>query len=300
MSNFLELAQQGDPGTVEESKLSNVKLLNPRELYFLWERQQWSVGEIDFTPDRKDFEALSDEERDLLIWQLSSFFVGEERVTTAFSPIVMAAEDVDEEVYLTTQQVDEARHTRFFDSFWRDVFGDEGQELRERLVDVKANCNEAFVQLFDERLMGAVDRLRVDPKDIPAKVEAITIYHMIVEGTLALTGQNFIIRYAEENNLLASFVAGFKNVSRDEHRHVAFGTWYLQQKVRESDEYAQIIQRTLMELIPVAAGVLLPPGVGLMDDYEVLGYKRSDVDTFAFTALSRRLKVIGVGLPVAS
>jgi ribonucleoside-diphosphate reductase beta chain len=297
MSSLLDLAQQGDPGTMQESKLSQVKLLTPRELYFQWEKQQWASAEIDFTKDRRDWEGLDEEQRSTLIWNLSSFFVGEERVTTAFSPVVLSAEDEQEEAYLATQQVDEARHMQFFDRFWTEVFGDEADTTRERLHEVRANCNDAFVKLFDERLMEAVDRLRQDPRDIDAKVEAITIYHMVVEGTLALTGQNFITEYLSENGLLPGFVEGFQNVARDEHRHVAYGTWFLQQKCQSDQRYVKIVQDTLQELLPVAAGVLTPPGYDISDEYEILGYSNEQVNQFAFTALSRRLKVIGIGMP---
>ena len=47
----------------------------------------------------------------------------------------------------------------------------------------------------------------------------------------------------------------------------------------------------------IAAGVLVPPGYELGDEYEYMGYTSQEMNEFAFTALSRRLKVIGVGLP---
>ena len=48
------------------------------------------------------------------------------------------------------------------------------------------------------------------------------------------------------------------------------------------------------ELMPIATGVLVPPGVEDPYDYEILGYHSSETHRFAFTALARRLKVIGV------
>jgi len=93
MADLLELAQQGDPATVAESKLSSMKLMPPRELYLLWERQQWQSQAIDFSRDLSDWDALGADKQGFLIWNLASFFVGEERVTTAFSPIVMSAAD---------------------------------------------------------------------------------------------------------------------------------------------------------------------------------------------------------------
>jgi ribonucleoside-diphosphate reductase beta chain len=53
-------------------------------------------------------------------------------------------------------------------------------------------------------------------------------------------------------------------------------------------------------LLPTAAGVLVPPGYSLGDDYEFFGYTSKEQNEYAFTALTRRLKVIGVGLPVAA
>ena len=56
------------------------------------------------------------------------------------------------------------------------------------------------------------------------------------------------------------------------------------------------VQAKLMELMPVATGVLVPPGTEDPYDYEILGYHSSETHEFAFKSLSRRLKVIGVSL----
>ena len=60
------------------------------------------------------------------------------------------------------------------------------------------------------------------------------------------------------------------------------------------------IQDKLAETLPSAAGVLVPPGYQLGDEYEYLGFTSQEMNEFAFTALSRRLKVIGVGLPAVA
>ena len=77
---------------------------------------------------------------------------------------------------------------------------------------------------------------------------------------------------------------------------MAYGTWYLQQKCAE-ERYRQRVPETLNELLPLAAGVLVPKGYALGDDYEFFGYTAQEQAEFAYSALSRRLKVIGVGLP---
>jgi ribonucleoside-diphosphate reductase beta chain len=234
------------------------------------------------------------------MWGLSSFFVGEERVTTQFSGLVMAYEDEQEEAFLTTQQVDEARHMQFFDRYYREVFGVDDERIEDRLARVRENVTDAFVTLFDDNLVKAGERLIANPRDLATKVEFITTYHMVIEGTLALTGQHFLLDYFEKQGLLPGFVEGFSNIARDEHRHVAYGTWFLQQKTSEDEAHVKRVQDTLTELLPTAAGVLVPPGYSLGDDYEFFGYTSKEQSEFAFTALTRRLKVIGVGLPVAA
>ena len=131
-ATLLDLTQQGDVATIsDESKLDKVKLLGPQQLYELWERQQWLSQEIDFSRDVEDWASLTDEEREWFVWGMSAFFVGEERVTTQFSGLVMAYEDEQEEAFLTTQQVDEARHMQFFDRFYREVVGMRDADIQE-------------------------------------------------------------------------------------------------------------------------------------------------------------------------
>lgn len=297
MTTLEELAQQGDPGTLEsEEQAQQIKLMTPQQLYELWERQQWLSQEIDFSKDKQDWEKLSDEEKDQAIWGLSSFFVGEERVTTEFSGIVMAADDREEESYLTTQQVDEARHMQFFDRFYKEVVGLDQPDIEARLQRVREELNDAFGVLFDQALVDAGRRLIADPKDLDAKVDFVTTYHMVIEGTLALTGQNYLTDYFEREGILPGFVEGFQNVARDEHRHVAYGTWFLQRTAGEDERLAERMRSTLHELLPVAAGVLVPKGQDPNEEWELFGYTSVEVNEFAFKSLSRRLKAIGVPL----
>ena len=117
MATLLDLTSQGDVATITDDAYLNrtLQLMNPQQLYELWERQQWQSQAIDLERDKEQWAALPEEQKEEHLWGLSSFFVGEERVTTQFSGLVMAYEDEQEEAFLTTQQVDEARHMQFFD-----------------------------------------------------------------------------------------------------------------------------------------------------------------------------------------
>jgi ribonucleoside-diphosphate reductase beta chain len=292
MPSLLELTSQGDVGTMtDESKLSSVKLMDPQQLYELWERQQWQSATIDFTQDKRDWAQMDEELRGQLAWNLSSFFVGEERVTTQFSGLVMAYESQSEEAFLTTQQVDEARHAQHFNRFYEQVLAIDGS-FEDRLQSARRHLNPAFLEMFDGVLVDWGRRLIENPRDIEAKVDFVTLYHMIIEGTLALTGQNFLTDYMERHGVLPGWVEGFKLISQDEHRHVAYGTWFLRQKAQDPGLKQRIVQR-LAELMPLTAGVLVPVGQD-PDDYAILDYTMEETNTFAFNALSRRLKVIGI------
>jgi ribonucleoside-diphosphate reductase beta chain len=285
-----------DPALQESADRGEANLLTYRELYELWERQQWAVQDIDFTQDRIDWhERIEPEERVARMYGLSSFFVGEQRVAAELGPIMRAVPDEDMRVFLCTQIADEARHVAFFDRFYREVGVLEADGLQARLEETSAHLNPEFHTLFDEMLRSRVDRIAVEPEDREALVEAITIYHMITEGMLALTGQHFIIDFNEKAGTLPGFVEGFTNVARDEHRHVAYGTWYLKRACAQNAALADRMRATLTELLPIASGVLVPPGQD-PNDWELLGYTSEQVNKFAFTALTRRLKVIGVPL----
>ncbi len=299
MASLLDLTVQGDVGTIsDERQLPQIKLMGPLELYRLWERQSWSSHQIPLEQDRRDWESLGEEERESLLWGLSAFFVGEERVTNQFSGLVLAAEDKHEEAFLLTQQVDEARHAQHFNRLYEEVFRYDGS-FEDRLAQAREDLNDDYVTLFDGHLVDAHRALLADPDSVEAKVDFVTVYHMVIEGTLALTGQRFQTARLEQRGILPGHLEAFLKIAQDEHRHVAYGTWFLQQKARDP-ELAKRAQDKLAETLPAAAGVLVPPGYQLGDEYEYLGFTSQEMNEFAFTALSRRLKVIGIGLPAVA
>jgi ribonucleoside-diphosphate reductase beta chain len=286
-----------DPALIEDADhTANVKLLTYKELYLLWERQQWLTQDLDFSRDREDWhERIPPEERFQRMYGLSSFFIGEQKVAEELAPIMYAAPTEDQRIFLCTQIADEARHVRFFERFYREVGVLESSELSEMLEETSKHLNENFGRLFDDMLKARTDRLSTEPEDTVALVEAVTLYHMVIEGMLALTGQHFIMDFNEREGTLPAFVEGFQNVARDEHRHVAFGSVFLREKAAEDSSYREAIQRTLQEALPVADQVLSPPWALEDENEELFGYSLVDTRAFAGTCLMRRLKVIGLG-----
>jgi ribonucleoside-diphosphate reductase beta chain len=282
-----------DPGLMKSADHGEVNLLDYQELYRLWERQQWRTQDIDFTQDRIDWwERIPEEERFQRMYGLSSFFIGEQKVAEELGPMMRAAPTEEMRIFLCTQIADEARHVQFFNRFYEEVGVLESDNLQARLEETSAHLNPKFNVLFDEMLKSRVDALAREPDDLEMLVEAITIYHMIIEGMLALTGQHFIISYNEEVGTLPGFVEGFNNIARDEHRHVAFGARFLREMAQQDDRYTEAIQRTLGEVGPAADGVLAPPWYE--EGQELFGVSLDETRAFAMKALERRLKVIGL------
>src|SRR3954449_4893426 len=286
-----------DPGLMQSADSGQVNLLSYSQLYELWERQQWRTQDLDFSKDREDWHNFPAEERFQRMYGLSSFFIGEQKVADELGPMMRAAPTEEMRIFLCTQIADEARHVRFFNRFYEEVGVLEADSLQGRLAETSEHVNPEFNELFDEMLKTRVDHLARRPEDLEKLVEAVTLYHMVIEGMLALTGQHFILQYNEEQGTLPGFVEGFSNVARDEHRHVAFGARFLRDMAQEDSRYAEAITRTMAEVAPIADAVLQPKWYE-EGETEVLGASMEETRAFAMKALERRLKVIGLA-PVA-
>jgi len=271
-----------------------MNLHEPQTLYRQWEDEQWSPFAIDLSADREQWAELAGEDRSLVLWALASLMVAEERITTKFSGLVGAYGSEEEATFLATQQVDEARHMQFYARVQAEVVADP-QAIGAHVERARAQLSPAFSEIFDQALVQAHERLVAAPDDAGAKVDFVTTYHVVIEGTLGLTAFNFITRYLERESLLAGFVEGYSKIHHDEQRHIAYGTWFLREAVRESPELADNVRQTLRSLLPAVAQALTPPereGT----DWEALGASAEEIREFALSGLTRRLKIVGVPL----
>jgi ribonucleoside-diphosphate reductase beta chain len=265
-------------------------LHDPQTLYRHWEESQWSPWEIDLTIDREQWAAIED--RSLVSFVLGSLMVAEERITTKFSGLVGAAASEEEVTFLTTQQVDEARHMQFYARFQDEVVSTPA-EIAVHVRRAREQISPAFRTIFDERLVAAHERLRANPGDATAKVVFVTIYHLILEATLGLTTFEFATGFLRRESLLPGFVAGYEKIHRDEHRHIGYGVWFLREAVAREASAAEQVRATLRDLLPAVAESLKPPAGA---SAAALGASEEDLRAFALDGLTRRLNVIGVPL----
>jgi len=268
-----------------------------KKLFSRWENQQWSSESFDFTVDRRqwDGDTFTAEQRQWMEWSLSSFFLGEERVTTELLPFAIAAPSHEARAFLATQISDEAKHMVFFDRFYREVLGVDAETLTKNVEAQRPKMNDEYRQLFDEILGECADTLRRDPSDMSALVRGVTVYMVVIEGTLALTGARFIIRSLKQNDWLPGFRQGFTAVNRDESRHVGFGVKFLADAIREDDAHKETIQDILEQTLPVGTLALAPPMAEDPYDFETpFGYSSAEIYAYAMKSLSKKLAAMGM------
>jgi ribonucleoside-diphosphate reductase beta chain len=267
------------------------------KLFMRWQRQQWSTEDFDFSEDARqwaDPETMTEEERKFLLFGFSQFFLGEERVTVELLPFALGAPSHEAQAFLTTQISDEAKHMVFFDRFYREVLGMSADGIGKMLDSQRTHVNKDWETLFDEILHDCAERLRKDPSDFPALVRGITVYMVVIEGTLALTGARFIIRSLKERGWLPGFTAGFTAVNRDESRHVGFGIKFLADAIKDDPANARIVEATLKECLPVATLVFVPPWVDDPYNFETPFYHSAEIFEYAMKALSKKLAAMGL------
>ena len=274
---------------------TDVHINDPQTLYRHWEGEQWSPFEVDLETDREQWGgSLSDQDRGLVYWALSSLMVAEERITTKFAGLVMAGDSEEETTFLATQQVDEARHMQFYARFRDEVIA-EPRTIAAHVSRSREELGESFAVIFDQALVQAHERLAANPRDAGAKVEFVTIYHLLIEATLGLTAFEFITRYLRDNELLPGFVEGYSSIHHDEQRHIGYGVWFLRAAVGRDAALGDRVRQTVRDLLPSVAAALAPPDRE-GTDWEALGASGDEIREFALSGLTRRLNVVGVPL----
>jgi len=269
--------------------------------------QAWSPDELDFSRDRAEWEFLSPETQKRRIWSMRMFFDGEERVAGLLAPLVWAAPNKEMEAFVATQLADEVRHTVFFDRYWREVVGTSAKTLDELIdeVGIKPEENEAYSYFFYQWLPEQAQWMASHPRDLEATVKFVTVYHLVVEGALFLTGMRYQLEGARRWGRTWGYYRGFTAATRDESRHVLFGVKYLQDMVRQDPRrFAPVIQSTIQESLPLIEKTMTPPN-GDMSYYGGAhletawpGYTpealREEQIDYAKSTLSRRLHAVGI------
>lgn len=283
-----------DVQTAAQPARTAADLISYEDLYARWEQGNWSAMELDFSEDARQWrEELTDFERKAALWNYALFFWGEDAVADNLSPYIDAAPLEEQKYFLTTQQVDEARHAVFFKRFMHEVCGLGDGSAAGGLNAIKPQLTWGFRKVFD-RLDTIADELRRDRS--PQKLSAaVTLYHMIIEATLAQPGQHFITSYLETRDLMPAFRQGMTQIARDEQRHIAFGVKLLHDVASHDEKCRRAVADLLREVTPWGAAVLQPPGWD-RNYTEVFGFSLEDIGEEGVTSLQTKLR--SAGMPI--
>jgi ribonucleoside-diphosphate reductase beta chain len=260
------------------------------DLYERYLRQRWNVYDLDFAADKVDWtEKMSDESRESFLSIASGFHHGERQVEVELAPLLFGVPE-DYKVYLTSQLEDEARHTVFFDRFYRDVVGMQGDGIMDVLDGSWKYIQEVFVGPFG-LLAYLTDDLRRHPYDKHLQMQYATTYMIWIEGVLALSVMKITLNYARDNKVLPAYYTGFTATCRDEARHVQGGMRFVRDLLDEDPSYVKDMHDTLRTLLTLSAarsGYIY---------YEPLGWSEERVQDLFMDQLHKKLAMIGVSLP---
>ncbi|MGH2819379.1 MAG: ribonucleotide-diphosphate reductase subunit beta [Actinomycetota bacterium] len=287
-----------DPEEILDSLNSSIARRMPSyaDLYRRWERLNWSVDELDFSQDRRHWSALDETHRERLLWTLSQFYVAEQRVAATLTPYVAAAPLRAQKLFLSTQCVDESRHTVFFDRFFHEVVAEGDRDLARRLRSSRRWVGPGFAPLFDEYLEDVTSELRAHPEDLRLFAKAMAVYHIIIEGVLALTGQKFILAWARDNRILPGFRAGFTAVARDESRHVSFGARVIRDLLDGDPGLIDPVHQGLSEALLLGTRLFQPPN-GDVSYTIAFGYSLADLFDYGGIQLEKKMRAIDAPMP---
>jgi Ribonucleotide reductase, small chain/SCP-2 sterol transfer family len=265
------------------------------DLYSRWEKGNWRATELDFSVDRQHWhERFSETQRRAALWNYALFLHGEDSVADNLSPYIDAAPLEEQKYFLTTQQVDEARHAVFFARFMREVVQDSGgSDMRGSLTRTRPELTWGFRKLF-ELLDRTADELRAD-RSRPKLAAAVALYHLVIEATIAQTGQHFIDDYLRRGELMPGFQVGMANVAVDEQRHIGFGVKLLADLAAQDPECKYAVADLLREALRYAVVLFIPPNWDL-SYIECFGSTLENLYEQGLRSLETKLRSAGLPL----
>lgn len=259
-------------------------------LYQRYLRQRWNVYEVDFARDAEQWrEVMTQDERDSFLNIASGFHHGERQVEIEL-PVFMLGASEEEKIFVSSQIEDEARHTVFFDRFYREVVGLPGESIFDILDASYPYISETFVGPFG-LLAYQADEVRRNPYDLAARVRYGTTYFLWIEGVLALSVMKITLSYCRTRGLLPGYYTGFTATCRDEARHVQGGMRFLQDSVRRDPAMLREIHETLRTILKIGRAI------SRQVYYEPLGWTREEVRRLMRLQLRRKLDDVGIDVP---
>ncbi|MFC9685056.1 ribonucleotide-diphosphate reductase subunit beta [Streptomyces sp. NPDC056948] len=282
---------------LEQMEADEERVISPAELFRKWEHGQWRLTELPIASDAADWAAMRPYARGELETMIEGFVLGEAAVSNTLSPLADAAPSLDSHQYLCTQIADEARHTRFFATYLQEMRSSRPSH-EEVIAAALGSAGDAVSTIFDDELRTRTDHVRFHPEDTRAWYEAVTYYHLMAEGVLAMSVLGAMLSMVRQlRGSLPVLNTGLRNVIRDESRHMAFGMYAAREGVHTG--HGDAVLATLMEAIPqVTMALVAPerklPGTTLPPLRASIGKQHAHRYAGARRTLLRRMELIGL------
>jgi ribonucleoside-diphosphate reductase beta chain len=206
----------------------------------------WQPGAIDFSPDARDWAALSEKQRDVMLRLCAFFHAGEAAVTSELEPLIDLARrhgTETESQFLNTFVEDERKHTELFRRYLSEVAGTSD--------DLSTYHTEGYRYIFDTALPAAMQRLRSDGSP-EARLRAAITYNMVVEGILAETGFQGFEMILQRHEIMPGLQEGVALLRGDESRHRGYGFITLEALMPVVKNSFAILEETFLDLAPRA------------------------------------------------
>jgi len=247
-----------DPSVVEKFHFTREAIEGP--VYRKYEkaiRKFWSVDDLDFSQDARDWGTISEEQKRGLLGVTIRFLAGEQNVTNELVPMLAAAQALnrfDWTVYLATFLMEEAKHAQFFMRWHKEVVGVlEPEEVAQHFLvrgktidpsgrfEVRDVLHEAL-PYYGRRLTEAT--LAGTEAEIERAFVAFSAaYNAFVEGVLTMPSYEIVIDTTTSWNAFPTLRQGFKLILMDEGRHITFGTYACKLLIAKDPSYEEEIHR---------------------------------------------------------
>ncbi|MGE0682042.1 MAG: diiron oxygenase [Candidatus Binatia bacterium] len=239
-----------------------------RNLYEKAKRDQWNASvdiewERDFNPEKgilpeglidiygtKYWERMSNAERLELnrhfsAWRISQLMYGEQFAMLVCSQLVNILPTIDSKFFMSTQVVDEARHSEVLSRYLLDKIG------------VTYPLTSSLKNLFDRILEMPQWYLKTVGTQLVAETLAVSLFRMFEQHS--------------PDPLISSIC---KRILADESRHMGFGMLSLPEQMQELSEK----ERNEVEDFACEAAAGLLGGQFPREAYEAVGFSKAEID----------------------
>lgn len=240
----------------------------------------WNPADLDFSQDAKDWQKLTDDQRDYVLYLASQFQAGEEAVTLDLLPLinVIAREGrLEEEMFLTTFLWEEAKHVDFFNRFLTAI---------DAPADLTGHHGPCYSRVFYEILPQRLRSLNENPSR-ENMVRASTTYNLAIEGIMAETGYYMWYSLMDAQNIFPGARQGIRNIQLDESRHIAYGVFLISRLIAEEPALWDIVQEVMNEMLE-AAHTMTMEGLAKYDGHP-FGFDPTDTTNFSTAQCQKRL-----------